>query len=87
MSYSLNSLKRGVIQGIVSGSTRGVSEGDTRGLDYSSFVYIYIHIHVYHTHTYKFAPYLVGNFEIWMLGLVVGWLVKYKCDPDEVLES
>ena len=79
MSYSLNSLKRGVIQGIVSGSTRGVSEGDTRGLDYSSFVYI--------IHTYKFAPYLVGNFEIWMFGLVVGWLVKYKCDPDEVLES
>ena len=32
MSYRLNSLK-GVIEGIVCGTTRGVIQGDTRSLD------------------------------------------------------
>ena len=35
MSYSLNSLK-GVIWGIIYGTTIGVIRGDTRSLDYSS---------------------------------------------------
>ena len=35
MSYSLNSLK-GVIWGIILGTTIGVIKGDTRSLDYSS---------------------------------------------------
>ena len=36
-SYSLNSLK-GIIHGIIYGSTRGVAKRDTRSLDYSSCV-------------------------------------------------
>ena len=36
MSYSLNSLK-GVIWGIIYGTTIGVIRGDTRSLDYSSY--------------------------------------------------
>ena len=35
MSYSLNSLK-GVISGIIQGTTIGFIKGDTRNLDYSS---------------------------------------------------
>ena len=36
MSYSLNSLK-GVVWGIISGTTIGDIKGDTRSLDYSSY--------------------------------------------------
>ena len=36
MYYSLNSLK-GVIWGIISGTTIGDIKGDTRSLDYSSY--------------------------------------------------
>ena len=35
MSHSLNSLK-GVIQGIIKGTTLGEIKGDTRSLDYTS---------------------------------------------------
>ena len=37
MSHSLNSLK-GVIWGIIEGSTIGVIKGDTRSLDYGSLL-------------------------------------------------
>ena len=37
MSYNLNSLK-GVIWGIIYGTTIGVIKGDTRSLEYSSYV-------------------------------------------------
>ena len=37
MSYSLNSLK-GVIFGIIQGTSLGVITGDARSLDYSSYV-------------------------------------------------
>ena len=37
MSSSLNSLK-GVIRGIIYGTTIGVIKGDTRSLDYGSYV-------------------------------------------------
>ena len=36
MTYTLNSLK-GVIQGIIQGTTIGVIKGDTRSLDNSSY--------------------------------------------------
>ena len=39
MSYSLNSLK-GVIQGIIYGTTIGVIKGDSRSLDYSSYGFV-----------------------------------------------
>ena len=41
ISYSLNSL-RGVLQGMIWGTTIGERKGDTRSLDYSSYVYMYV---------------------------------------------
>ena len=54
VSYSLNSLKRGYICGILYGTIIGVFRGDTRSSDYIAHVFVTKSIYTYVASTREF---------------------------------